>query len=108
MALVTSEILWIESLLNELAVPFTKPVLYCDNQSAVSLTHNPVLHARTKHMELDVHFLREKVVDHALSVELVPAAYQTANILTKPLSTTQFCALRHKRNVCSPVSTPCA
>lgn len=61
MALATTEILWIESLLSELQVPFTKPVLYCDNLSAVSLTHNPVLHSRTKHMELDVHFLREKL-----------------------------------------------
>lgn len=106
MALATSEILWIESLLSELAVPFTKPVLYCDNMSAVSLTHNPVLHARTKHMELDVHFLREKVVAQALSVVHIPAADQTADILTKPLSATQFCALRNKLHVCTPASTP--
>lgn len=106
MALATSEILWIESLLRELEVPFAKRILHCDNLSAVSLSHNPVLHARTKHMELDVHFLREKVVPQALSVVHVPAAAQVADIFTKPLASTQFCALRNKLNVCSSTPTP--
>lgn len=58
MAHATCELLWVQSLLTELGIHFTKPTLFCDNSSAVSLSHNPVLHSRTKHMELDVHFVR--------------------------------------------------
>lgn len=101
MAHATSELLWVQSLLQELKVPFSKPVLYCDNSSAIALSHNPVLHARTKHMELDIHFVREKVVSQALLVEHVPAAQQLADVLTKPLSSSQFDLIRSKLNVCS-------
>lgn len=95
----TSELLWVQLLLSELGVPFSKPCLYCDNLSAVLLSHNPILHARTKHMELDIHFVREKVVSNALSVVHVPAASQIANVLTKPISSSQFSHMRDKLNV---------
>lgn len=56
------EIQWIQSLLCELCVLcFSKPLVHCDNLSVVLLTANPVLHARTKHLELDLFFVREKV-----------------------------------------------
>lgn len=105
MAHATAELIWVQSLLQELKIPFTKPVLYCDNSSAIALSHNPVLHARTKHMELDIHFVREKVVSQALLVEHVPAAQQIADALTKPLSSSQFALIRSKLNVC-PCSPP--
>ncbi|XP_058725437.1 uncharacterized mitochondrial protein AtMg00810-like [Vicia villosa] len=62
LALAASEILWVQSLLHELCLPIPTPVIYCDNQSTVALSHNPVLHSRTKHMELDIFFVREKVL----------------------------------------------
>lgn len=99
MAHTTAELLWIKSLLTELGVSFTTPQLLCDNLSAVSLSHNPVLHARTKHMELDIHFVREKVVAKALQVRHIPAQDQIADTFTKPLSTPRFCDLRTKLNV---------
>lgn len=55
----TSELLWLESLLSELQVPLQPPTLLCDNLSVVMLSHNPVLHAHTEHIELDIHFVRE-------------------------------------------------
>lgn len=73
MAHATSELLWIQSLLSELQIPFSKPCLYSDNLSAIALFHNPVLHSRTKHLELDIHFVREKVVANSLEVTHVPA-----------------------------------
>lgn len=88
MAHATAELLWVQSLLQELQISFTRPVLYFDNSSAIALAHNPVLHAHTKHMELDIHFVREKVVSQALHVEHVSAAHQIADVLTKPLSST--------------------
>jgi len=54
------ELLWVQTLLTELSVPFTTSIIHCDNQSAVLLAHNPILHAHTKHMEIDL-FVREKV-----------------------------------------------
>ncbi|MCI07442.1 retrovirus-related Pol polyprotein from transposon TNT 1-94, partial [Trifolium medium] len=59
LAQATADVLWVQTLLKELTVPFSTPTIYCDNQSAV-LAHNPVLHSRTKHMEIDVFFVREK------------------------------------------------
>lgn len=106
MAHATSELLWIQSLLKELNISFSKPCLYCDNASAVALSYNPVLHARTKHLELDIHFVREKVVANELQVMHVPAASQIADALTKPLSSSLFCATRAKLNVCSTSHPP--
>lgn len=58
----------IQTLLQELAVPHSTPVMLCDS-SVVQLAHNPVLHARTKHMELDAFFVREKVLTKQLVVQ---------------------------------------
>lgn len=105
MALATTELLWVQSLLQELKIPFTKPIMYCDILSAIALSHNPILHARTKHMELDIHFLREKVVSQTLHVKHVPAADQIADALTKPLSSLLFPVMSSKLKVsphCSP------
>lgn len=105
MAHATTELLWVQSLLIELGVAFTKPTLFCDNMSAVALSHNPILHACTKHMEMDIHFVREKVVSQALSVVHVPATSQVADALTKPLTSSQFALQRSKLNVC-PYAPP--
>ena len=75
-------------------------MIYCDNQSAVPIAHNPVFHSRTKHMEIDVFFVREQVLAKQLSVAHLPALDQWAEtILTKPLSSTRFEVLRDKLNV---------
>ena len=58
----TAEIIWVQSLLRELRVPSVhSPVLWCDNIGATYLSSNPVFHARTKHIEVDYHFVRERV-----------------------------------------------
>ncbi|MCI14971.1 retrovirus-related Pol polyprotein from transposon TNT 1-94, partial [Trifolium medium] len=72
MANTTADLLWIQSLLRELLVPFHTPTLLCDNLSAVSLSHSPILHAKTKHIELDIHFVREKVISRQLHILHVP------------------------------------
>jgi len=73
LAITASEILWLQSLLKELHISCTTPVIHCDNQSIVALTHNLVLHAHTKHMELDIFFVREKVLNQSLYVTHIPA-----------------------------------
>ena len=58
----TSELVWLEGLLQDLNVFVPQPInLYCDNTAAQHIAENPVLHERTKHIKLDVHYVRENV-----------------------------------------------
>ncbi|KAM6562061.1 hypothetical protein CsatB_022059 [Cannabis sativa] len=86
LALVTAEITWIESLLNELSFPLPgTSITWCDNLSASALASNPVYHARTKHIELDIHFVRDKILKKELEVRYIPSSDQIADCLTKAL-----------------------
>ncbi|KAG8488749.1 hypothetical protein CXB51_016615 [Gossypium anomalum] len=67
-----SELLWVKWLLDELSMPLCQPpVIWCDNASTVSMAANPTHHARVKHVEIDHHFVREKVLDGTLQVNFV-------------------------------------
>ena len=95
----TAEIMWLQSLLEELKVPVGRPVVYCDNLSTVMLSHNPVLHSRTKHMELSLFFVREKVMQGKLLIAHVPTHEQPADLLTKAVSKGKFLWLKGKLKV---------
>lgn len=100
----TSEVLWMRSLLAKLQIEFIYlPIIWCDNQSATALASNPKFHSRTKHIELDVHFLREKVANKNLQIQYVPSHDQTADILTKALTFQPFHYLHSKLNILSNV-----
>lgn len=99
LAATAAEVVWVQSLLHELQVRLPSPIIYCDNMSTVTLSHNPILHARTKHMELDLFFLREKVLSKHLRVLHIPSEEQCADLLTKALSPTRFLYLRDKLKV---------
>ena len=100
MANATTELLWLQSLFSELRIPLPKStVLWCDNIGANSLAKNPVFHARTKHIELDAHFLREKVEAGLIDPCYVPTECQTADIFTKGLARDRFLFLRSKLNL---------
>jgi histone deacetylase 1/2 len=80
-----AEAIWISSLLKELGVPRQRtPILWCDNLGATYLTANPVFHARTKHIEIDFHFVRERVAKGALDVRFISSSDQLADVFTKP------------------------
>uniref|UniRef100_A0A453QBS6 Copia protein n=1 Tax=Aegilops tauschii subsp. strangulata TaxID=200361 RepID=A0A453QBS6_AEGTS len=77
LAAVVAESCWVRHLLQELHRPIsTATVVFCDNVSAVYLAHNPVQHRRTKHIELDIHFVHEKVALGAVRVLHVPSSSQ--------------------------------
>ncbi|KAM6557137.1 hypothetical protein CsatB_004156 [Cannabis sativa] len=102
LASLTEEITWIQSLLSELKVPIPRPpTIWCDNLSTVLMSANPILHARTKHIELNLYFAREKILAKALTVKHTPAYDQTADILTKALSNARFLLLRDKLRIVS-------
>ncbi|GJS06694.1 ribonuclease H-like domain-containing protein [Tanacetum coccineum] len=89
-----------ENLLLELHTPlFTATLVYCDNVSAVYLSTNPVQHQRTKHIEIDIHFVREYVASGQVRVLHVPSRFQYADIFTKGLPTALFLEFRSSLNV---------
>ncbi|KAH9699463.1 retrovirus-related pol polyprotein from transposon RE1 [Citrus sinensis] len=97
-----SEISWLQSLFSELNIAkLPTPVLWCDNQSAGELARNPVFHSKSKHIELDVHYVRDKVLGKELEVRYIPTEEQVADVLTKPLSFSKFSFFRSKLNVVS-------
>ncbi|GJZ14826.1 ribonuclease H-like domain-containing protein [Tanacetum coccineum] len=81
---VVAETCWLQNLLRELHTPLSFATLvYCDNVSAVYLSSNPVQHQRTKHIEIDIHFVRDFVAAGQVQVLHVPSCYQYAYIFTK-------------------------
>jgi hypothetical protein len=84
-------------LFQELHVPLsTAPTIWCDNLGAIALASNPIYHARTKHIEVDYHFIREKIINHDISVKYISTHDQIAYIFTKRLSYSRFAFLRDK------------
>ena len=78
-------------------------VLWSDNLGAQALACNPVYHARRKHIELDVHFIRNLISEHKLEVRHVPTKSQPVDVLTKPLSFDRFRLLCSKLTMCAPM-----
>ena len=69
-----AEIVWLKSLLLELNLPISKPhMIYCDNLRTIMLTTNPVFHQHAKHFELDLHFVRENVLNKSIVVSHIPS-----------------------------------
>jgi histone deacetylase 1/2 len=83
--------MWIQTLLDELGVSQSKVVtLWCDNIGATYLSANPVFHARTKHIEVDYYFVRERVAQRLLDIRFISSVDQVADGFTKSLSTRQL------------------
>ena len=96
LASTTVELMWFINLLKSIGYCLPSPKLYCDNISAITMAKNLVFHHRTKHIEIDVHFVRERVANGALLLEHVAGTAQLADILTKPLCLDKFVSNRAK------------
>ena len=96
-AMAAQESTWLIQLMNNLhqLVDYAVP-LYCDNQSAIRLMENPVFHARTKHVEVHYHFIKEKVNDGLVALNWVSTQEQIADIFTKNLGGAPFEKFRDK------------
>ncbi|XP_014511358.1 uncharacterized protein LOC106770050 [Vigna radiata var. radiata] len=81
------ELLWIRSVLADLGIKYEQLMnLYCDNKVAVEIAHNPVQHDRTKHVEVDRHFIKEKLDNQVIQTPHVQSEDQLADILIKVVS----------------------
>jgi hypothetical protein len=95
-----AEASWMCELLHELHSPLQRATLvYCDNVSAVYLSTNPVQHQRTKHVEIDLHFVRDRVAAGDVRVLSVPTTLQFAYIFTKGLPASVFLDFRSSLNI---------
>ena len=100
MANATAEIIWVESLLEELGVKQHRAsCLWCDNLGATYLSANPVFHARTKHIEIDFHFVRERVANKLLDIRFIHSKDQVAGGFTKVLPIHNFEDFKHNLNL---------
>jgi hypothetical protein len=100
LALVTAEVYWLRMLLCELQISLeSAPIIWCDNVSALAIASNPIFHARSKHIEVDYHFVREKVTNRDIILQHVPSSLQPADIFTKGYTADRFCFLRDKLSV---------
>ena len=101
-----AECCWIRQLLQDLHISIASAtVVYCDNVSAVYMSSNPVHHRRTKHIEIDIHFVREKVSLGHVRVLHVPSSHQFADIMTKGLPVQLFNEFRSSLCVRNPPDT---
>ncbi|GJY06414.1 copia protein, partial [Tanacetum coccineum] len=97
MATTNCELLWLTFLLQDLHIPLNLPrTLFCDNKSAQQLATNPCFHDRSKHVDIDCHFTREKVQDSFLQTAFIPSHLQLAYIMTKALNKVQHSFLADK------------
>jgi hypothetical protein len=80
----------------------TSPTIWCNYLRVTALASYPVYHAHTKHIEVDYHFIREKVVNKDVITRYLPTLDQIANTFTKGLTTSRFLFLHDKLRVCSP------
>jgi hypothetical protein len=97
----SAEACWLRQLLQELHAPLTKSTLIYCNVSTVYLSTNPIQHQRTKHIEIDPHFVRECMAISDVRVLHVPTTSQFADIFIKGLPTSLFSEFRYSLNICN-------
>ncbi|KFK25001.1 hypothetical protein AALP_AA8G053500, partial [Arabis alpina] len=91
MMLLTKELIWLKRILESLGIKHSQPMLmYCDNKAVIHISNNPVFHERTKHVELDCHFVREQIQAGQIVTKHVPTKSQLADIFTKALGRNEF------------------
>ncbi|GJV48908.1 retrovirus-related pol polyprotein from transposon TNT 1-94 [Tanacetum coccineum] len=85
-----ASILWMKSQLSDYDIHYKMVPIFCDNTSAIAISNNPVLHSRTKHIDIRYHFIRNHILKRDIELHFVPTEYQLADIFTKPLDEPTF------------------
>lgn len=94
------EVIWVKQLLKELGLEnLGSTPIFCDNKVALAIVANHVHHEKTKHVEIDCHFIRDKAIEGQISPTYVSTSSQVADVFTKILTTAQHQNLLHKLGV---------
>ncbi|CAN6548755.1 unnamed protein product [Malus baccata var. baccata] len=104
MASTACQLIWLKSLLFDLGFHSKEPIsMFCDNQAAMHIASNPVFHERTKHIEVDCHYVRAQVQSNIINTHYTRSHDQLADIFTKPLPTVQFMRIMSKLGSRNPL-----
>ncbi|PKI54545.1 hypothetical protein CRG98_025059 [Punica granatum] len=105
MAATVSEVIWLRGLLSSFGVTLFGPTqLYCDNQAALHIAANPVFPERTKHIEIDCHFIREHLLSNKIITNHISTRLQSVDLFTKALGRDRFRYLLSKLGIWDPHS----
>ncbi|XP_074336983.1 secreted RxLR effector protein 161-like [Apium graveolens] len=91
-----AHILWMRNQLMDYGLYYKNIPIFCDNQSAISMTGNPIQHSLTKYISIQYHFIREHVNEGTIELHFVPTDQQVVDIFTKPLLDATFGQLLHE------------
>jgi hypothetical protein len=85
-SLATRQVIWLRTLTAELGIPYSGPtILNVDNQGAISYSYNAINHGRTKHIDIQHHFIREKLISNEIHIQYCATDDNLADLLTKAL-----------------------
>lgn len=102
MAFLSQELVWLKRLLHDLGVSHEQPMsIFSDNKSAIALSVNPVQHERTKHIQIDCHYIRDAILAGVVATTFVPSQQQLADILTKALGHRELQFFLRKLGICN-------
>lgn len=100
LSVASCQALWLRNVLHELKCPQEKgTIMFCDNQSSISLSKNPVFHGRSKHINIKYHFIRELIKDGEVYIKYCKTQDQVADVFTKALKTDSFLKMKEKLGV---------
>jgi len=94
-----AQTVWIKHQLSDFGLNLSKIPLFCDNTSAINLTKNPVQHSKTKHIEIQHHFIRNHIMNGDCEIQFVDSENQLANLFTKPLNKGKFNFLKNELGI---------
>lgn len=89
-----ANVLWMKSQLSDYGIQYKMVPIFCDKTSAMAISNNPLLHHRTKHIDITYHFIRDHIMNGEIELHFIPTEYQLADIFTKPLDEPTFTRLK--------------
>nr|GEW79496.1 retrovirus-related Pol polyprotein from transposon TNT 1-94 [Tanacetum cinerariifolium] len=85
-----ANILWMKIQLTDYDIIYKKVPIFCDNTNVIAILNNPVLHSRTKHIDIRYHFIKDHILKGDIKLHFIPTQYQLVDIFTKPLNEPTF------------------
>ncbi|GKE11039.1 hypothetical protein Tco_1414590 [Tanacetum coccineum] len=89
-----ASIIWMKIQLSNYDIHYKMVPIFCDNTSAIAISNNPVLHSRTKHINIRYHFIRDHILKGDIELHFIPIEYYLTDIFTKPLDEPTFTRLK--------------